>query len=63
MPSHYGKEGKQKPIGGRKPLAGKPGSGSASGKVKGNPTPPKKKQPAPTRLVITPIKNSKKRGR
>jgi len=62
MPSHYGKEGKQKPIGGRKPLAGKPDTGSTVGKRK-NPTPPKKKQPAPTRLVITPIKGSKKRSK
>lgn len=54
---------KAKPIGGRKPLAGKPGSGSDSGKAKRNPTPPKKKQPAPTRLVITPIKDSKKRSK
>lgn len=54
---------KPKPIGGRKPLAGKPDTGSTVGKRK-NPTPPKKKQPAPTRLVIQPVKTKpSKRGK
>ena len=64
MPAHYGSaKGKPKPIGGRKPLAGKPGTASAVGKGD-SPKPPKKKQPAPTRLVIQPVKpKPSKRGK